>query len=161
MEIPKSLEWHVEEVLIQKLKLDARLAPQTFRHHETDGVSATDIFVVKAQLLSKQLEGVRGHEVSASVTFASGTLTPEESDQLGAIIEEAAYESSIGFDPGLPNLLFCSLEPGAGTQRIDTRKLRKRVVTFPFIAAMNPTGYALGGGGQTVGGEGQVVGGNV
>lgn len=128
-----SLEWNCEELIMAKMMADPRFSDQIFRHHEDDRAAEIDVFIFKATKGENQLEGAKGYAVRVAVTFASGTLSPDASDQLANAVSEAVY-SPDPFVSNLPDLVFAHLEPDGDTQRMDTKKLRKRVVTFPLIA---------------------------
>lgn len=138
MPATNSVEWNVEELLIQKMQTSGALAGTDFRHHETAIAGAVGTIIVKAIKGERQLDGVKGWAVDGYVTFVSDKLTPSESDAIAAAIGEVVYLDDPGFLPVVPDLAFISIEPNSETSREDTKKLRRRVVKFPTIAALIP-----------------------
>ena len=131
-----SYEWNAERLTLAKLRTDSRLDTFEIRPHEEVSPSTIDTIIIRAVKGEVNLEGPGGYMVNVYVTFQTALLTPAAADTLALAISEAMYRNDPDFTPELPDILFASLEKETETVRADTKKLRKRTVSFPYIMAL-------------------------
>lgn len=136
MPAEKPLEWNMEELVKLRLQHDLFFDDYTFKHHDERGAAGLEVISLRAVKGEVNLDGVQGYNVDVFVTFQTTTLSVTQAESLSLKISELLYKNDPTFVPDLPDLAFVSLEPGTDTTRVDTKKLRKRVVKFPFIGKL-------------------------
>lgn len=131
-----SIEWNAQELTKLRLEADTRLAAFTFVHwdrYDPADINAIPIRAVKGDV---NLEGFGGYHLTVTVTFQTSELDEDAADQLALAISDSMYKVPDDFEPDLPDLLGAILEKETQTTRSDTRKFRKRTVSFPWIMAL-------------------------
>lgn len=136
-------------MIIQLLKTDARFAAQDCRHWELGQKALVEAVIVKGEEregeLPAQQDGSDSGDLQTwvymTLEFASATLTPEEADQVMLVITTAIWTFNQdfldNFQANFPDLMVFSIDNDSNTNRIDTRKLRKRVLTFRCLGKLN------------------------
>jgi hypothetical protein len=138
-----SYEFAGEKLTILKLDSEPELGAFQKRHHDVAIPADYQAgIVVKAEKDEKQLEGPKGYPVNVTVTFATNVLDSDKADTVAKLISARMYQEDPQFNESLaenmPDLQGAWLEPGTVTTREDRKKLRKRVIKFPFIIVLAP-----------------------
>jgi len=134
MPAQKSLEWNCEEVLIQLLRPDSRLAGVELLHHDEEGQAKLDRLIFRAVRRQNQVAGVKGSDMLVTVSFSSSSATSDNLDKvLAAMAERLQSEPLEPLD--VPDLSFLSIEETVDGQREDN-KVRRRAMEVPMIAKL-------------------------
>lgn len=133
-----SLQWNCEQLLIQLLQADARLAGIPVVEFDQAGPASVDTIVVNVFVGKKYLDGDQGHEVSAEISYASGAATQATMDTVAAVMTEAIYPKQIP-PLNINDLIHFSIEPDWEISRPNTQKLRRITLRVPILAATPAT----------------------
>lgn len=111
-----------------------------FRHDDSGQKAKSDMISVKAGAVTPELDGPRCMRVEIEITLKSGTATRNSSIH-GEAIRRITYPAILraaALDAGLKTTDdFYVMDEEIGGDRSETKNLRKRTITVPFLIKVN------------------------